>query len=58
MESHQPRRHHDRSATGRDDRIHGEPPTANNGEGDAPEVDVTDLEPEEIEDGVEVDDRP
>ncbi|MEZ7755472.1 hypothetical protein O5Y58_08155 [Microbacterium paraoxydans] len=36
----------------------GEPPTAMNGEGDAPEVDVTDLEPEEIEDGVEVDDRP
>lgn len=36
----------------------GESPTANNGEGDAPEVDVTDLEPEEIEDGVEVDDRP
>jgi len=52
MDPHRPRRQHDRSAPGRDDR------TANNGEGDAPEVDVTDLEPEEIEDGVEVDDRP
>ncbi|MBS0024128.1 hypothetical protein [Microbacterium paraoxydans] len=38
--------------------FHGEPPTATNGEGDAPEVDVTDLDAEEQEDGVEVDDRP
>ncbi|WP_168442899.1 hypothetical protein [Microbacterium sp. PF5] len=38
--------------------FHGEPPTANNGEGDAPEVDITDLGEEEREDGVEVDDRP
>lgn len=38
--------------------FHGEPPTANNGQGEAPEVDVTDLEAEETEDGVEVDDRP
>ncbi|WP_192576679.1 hypothetical protein [Microbacterium algeriense] len=33
----------------------GEPPTAHNGEGQAPEVDVTDLDTEEAEDGVDPD---
>lgn len=33
----------------------GEPPTAHNGEGQAPEVDVTGLGSEEAEDGVDPD---